>query len=241
MQNKSTFSNAIPYIVTLIFFLILSYAYFPSLLDGKRLDQHDQRTYMGGAKELIDHRENTGEEALWSNSSFVGMPAYLTSTVYKGNLVQHINRIVQIGPRPGSYLFILLLGAFLLMLALKINPWLAAVGAIAFAFSSYNFIIILAGHNSKVVAIAYVAPVLAGIFLTFRGKKFLGTAITGLFLSLQILAGHPQITYYMLIIVLIFGLSQLYFAIADKKIKDLFINVGMLCLRLFRQTRQVLL
>ncbi len=228
MQQKINFSKAIPYLVAVVFFLILSYAYFPSLLEGKKLDQHDEKTYKGGAKELIDFRENTGEEALWTNSSFVGMPSYLISTAYKGNLLQYINKIVQVGPRPGSYLFILLLGGFLLMLSLKINPWLAVVGAIVIAFSSYNFIIILAGHNTKVVAIAYAAPVLAGIFLSFRGKKLLGAAITGLFLSLQILAGHPQITYYLLIIVLIYGISELYFAIVDKTIKDLFVSVGML-------------
>lgn len=228
MQQKFDFSKAIPFLVAVVFFLILSYAYFPSLLEGKRLDQHDEKTYMGGAKELIDFREETGEEALWTNRLFVGMPSYLISTHYKGNLMTYINRIVQIGPRPGSYLFLLLLGGFLLMLSLKINPWLAVVGAIAIAFSSYNFIIILAGHNTKVVAIAYAAPVLAGIFISFRGKKLLGTAITGLFLSLQILAGHPQITYYLLIIVLFFGASQLYFAIVDKKVKDLFVTVGML-------------
>ncbi len=94
----------------------------------------------------------------------------------------NFNKIFQVGPRPGSYLFLLLLGGFLLMLSLKINPWLAVVGAIAIAFSSYNFIIILAGHNTKVVAIAYAAPVLAGIFISFRGKKLLGAAITKLFL-----------------------------------------------------------
>jgi hypothetical protein len=228
MQQKIDFKKAMPFVIAIVFFLILSYAYFPSLLEGKKLSQHDERTFKGGAKELIDFREQTGEEALWTNSSFVGMPSYLISTRYKGNLLQYINKIVQVGPRPGSYLFILLLGAFLLMLSLKINPWLSIVGAIALAFSSYNFIIILAGHNTKLVAIAYVAPVLAGIFLSFRDKKLLGAAITGLFLSLQILAGHPQITYYTLIIVLIFGLSQLYFAIADKKIKDMLITVGML-------------
>jgi hypothetical protein len=105
---------------------------------------------------------------------------------------------------------------------------LSIVGAIAFAFSSYNFIIIMAGHNTKVIAIAYVAPVLAGIFMTYRGKRLLGAGLTGVFLSLQILAGHPQITYYTLFIILFFGLSELYFSIKEKHLKDLLISTGLL-------------
>lgn len=228
MQNTFNIRKAIPYAVAILLFLILAYAYFPELLEGKRLEQHDFKTFKGGAKEIIDYREETGKEALWTNRMFGGMPAYLISTRFKGNLFQYLNRALQIGPRPGSYLFILLLGSYLLFLSLKINPWLSIVGAVAMAFSSYNFIIILAGHNTKVVAIAYIAPILAGIFLTFRGKRFLGSALTGLAFSLQILAGHPQITYYTLMIILVFGIAQLWIAIQDKTIKELLISVGML-------------
>ena len=108
------------------------------------------------------------------------------------------------------------------------NPWLAIAGAIAFAFSSYNFVIIAAGHNSKAIAIGYMAPVIAGVIISFRGMKLLGAALTGIALALQILAGHPQITYYTLIIVFLFGLIQLYFAIKEKYFKDLLITVTIL-------------
>jgi len=228
MLKKFDVSKALPYLTAIIFFLVISYAYFSPLLEGKRLSQHDYSTYLGGAKELKDYRDATGEEALWTNRMFVGMPSYLISTRYKGNLLQYVNKIVQVGPRPGSYLFLLLLGSFVLLLALKVNPWLSIAGALALAFSSYNFIIILAGHNTKVVAIAYVAPVIAGVIMTMRGKKFLGAAITGIFLSLEILAGHPQITYYTLIILVIFGISEVYFAIRQQQIKDLLISGGLL-------------
>jgi hypothetical protein len=228
MLRKIDFSKSLPHIVAIVVFIIISYAYFTPVLEGKRINQHDQKTFLGGAKEIIDYREATGEEALWTNRMFGGMPAYLISTKYKGNLVQYIDRILQFGPRPACQLFLLLLGGYILFISLRINPWLSAVGAIALAFSSYNFIIILAGHNSKVIAIAYVAPVLAGIFLTFRGKRFLGAALTGVFLSLQILAGHPQITYYTIFIVLFFGLSELYFSISEKKLKDLLVSAGFL-------------
>ncbi|MDF1573015.1 MAG: YfhO family protein [Bacteroidales bacterium] len=228
MLRKIDFSKALPHIVALVIFLLISFAYFSPVLEGKRLNQHDQKTFMGGAKEIIDYREATDEEALWTNSMFGGMPAYLISTEYKGNLIQHLNRLLQVGPRPGSQLFLLLLGGYILFISLRINPWLSMVGAIAIAFSSYNFIIILAGHNTKVIAIAYVAPVLAGIFMTFRGKRLLGAALTGVFLSLQILAGHPQITYYTIFIVLFFGVSEFYFSISERKLKDMLVSVGFL-------------
>jgi len=228
MLKKLDFSKGIPHFVAIIAFLIISYGYFTPLLEGKRLDQHDLKTFQGGAKEIADFKEATGEQTLWTNSMFGGMPSYLISTNYKGNLIKHMNTVLQIGPRPGSYLFLLLLGAYVLFIALRINPWISMIGAVAVAFSSYNFIIILAGHNTKVVAIAYVAPVLAGIFLTFRGKRLLGAALTGVFLSLQILAGHPQITYYTIFIVLFFGLSEFYFSIREKKLKEMFISLGLL-------------
>lgn len=228
MLKKIDFSKMLPHLVAIISFLVISYAYFSPLLEGKRLNQHDQKTFIGGAKEIIDYRETTGEEALWTNRMFGGMPAYLISTKYKGNLIQHINKLLQVGKRPASQLFLLLIGGYILFISLRINPWLSMVGALALAFSSYNFIIILAGHNTKVIAIAYVAPVLAGIFMTFRGKRLLGAALTGVFLSLQILAGHPQITYYTLFIVLFFGLSEFYFSLSEKKLKDMLVSVGFL-------------
>ncbi|MCF8346926.1 MAG: hypothetical protein K9G38_06910 [Bacteroidales bacterium] len=154
MLKKIDFSKILPHLVAVIAFLIISYAYFSPLLEGKRLQQHDLTTFKGSAQEIIEHREETGEEALWTNSMFGGMPAYLISTKYKGNLLQHLNRLLQPGPRPGSYLFLILLGSYLLFLSLKVNPWLSLIGAVAIAFSTYNFIIISAGHNAKVVALA---------------------------------------------------------------------------------------
>ncbi len=228
MTKKKDFKAYLPYVLAIALFLIATYMYFPSLLEGKRIQQHDILTFKGMSKEIVDYREKTGEEPLWTNSMFGGMPAYLISTKYKGNLINGINDFLQIGPAQGGYLLLLLIGSFILLLALGVNPWLSIAGAFAIAFSSYNFVIMAAGHNSKVVTIGYLAPLLGSIILTFRGKRILGTALTGLFMSLQILAGHPQITYYTLIIVIFFGLSQLIFALREKQVRDFFISVGML-------------
>lgn len=230
MQKKDFTSKYLPHILAVVIFLVISFAYFSPLLEGKRLEQHDLKTFQGGAKEIMDYRESTGKEALWTNSMFGGMPAYQISTKYKGNLFQYLNRLLQVGPRPGSYLFLMLLGAYILFISLRINPWISIIGAVAFAFSSYNFIILSAGHNSKMLALAYTAPILAGIFLAYRGKRLLGAALTGIFLSLQLLANHPQITYYTFIIVLFFGLSEVYFGIREKQVKDLIFSSAVLLL-----------
>jgi len=228
MQLKFDLKKIIPHLSAILLFLVISFAYFPEVLDGKKLTGHDNATFAGMSKEIVDYREKTGEEPLWTNRMFGGMPAYLISTRFPGNLLMHFDRLMQAGPRPVSFVFLYLIGFYILLVALRVNPWLSIAGAIAFAFSSYNFIIIAAGHNSKAIAIAYMAPVLAGILLTFRGKLILGGAVTALFMALQIIAGHPQITYYTLIIVIIFGISQLYLSIREKYLKELSIILGIL-------------
>ena len=228
MLKDLDFKKALPYLAAVICFLLISVAYFPDVLEGKRIAQHDNLTFAGMSKEVADYREETGKEPLWTNSMFGGMPAYLVSTQYKGNIISYLRHAFQLGPRPVSFLFLYMLGFFILLVAIRVNPWLAIAGSIAFAFSSYNFSIIAAGHNSKAIAIGYMAPVLAGVILSFRGKRVLGMAITGLFLSLQLFAGHPQITYYTLIMVLLFGVFQLYYALREKYFKEMTICVALL-------------
>ncbi|MDZ7741839.1 MAG: hypothetical protein U5Q03_08850 [Bacteroidota bacterium] len=175
--------------------------------------------YKGMSKEIVDYREKTGEEALWTNSMFGGMPAYQISVKYKANLFSYIDDVLMLGlPRPAGYVFLYFLGFFILLLVLRVNPWLSIAGAIAFAFSSYFFIILEAGHNSKAHAIGYMAPVLAGIILAYRGKYIWGAILTALFLALEIQAGHPQITYYLLIVVLILGVFQLLDSFKQKQL-----------------------
>lgn len=191
-----------PHVVAVASFLVISYAYFYPQLSGQMLSQHDNKMYIGMSKEINDFRAKTGEEALWTNSMFGGMPAYLISTVYKTNLIKYVENVIQIGQRPAAYIFVTMLGFYILLLAFGVDCWLALVGAVAFGFSSYFFIILQAGHNSKMDALSYIAPMIAGIWLAYRGKYLLGAALAGLFLGLEINAGHLQITYYGAILVL---------------------------------------
>ena len=218
MIKKISYKKVVPYIVAIVLFVVLSVIYFSPALEGKKLAQDDITRFKGMSKEIVDFREETGEETLWTNNMFSGMPAYMTSVKYKGNLITYIHKILQLGlPHPANYLFLYLLGFFILLLAMRVNPWLSLIGAIAFSFSSYLFIIIEAGHNTKAVAIAYMAPVLAGIILTYRGKYLIGGILTALFLALELRANHLQITYYLFIIILIYGIFELAGTIRQKK------------------------
>jgi len=213
--------NQLPHIIALISFLLISYIYHAPLLEGKELKQHDTMVFKGMAKEGSDYRTKTGKEALWTNSMFSGMPTYLVGLSWKNNLFKKINSFIQIGPRPGSYTFITMLGMYIALLMFGANPWLSIVGAIAYGLSSYNIIILAAGHNSKAVALAYIPLVIASIHYTLHKKMWLGLAVFGLSMGLEILAGHPQITYYGFLMILIYGIIEIYISIKDKYIKIL--------------------
>lgn len=230
-MKKRLISIVKNYFGPILVLVVISYLYsINPLIEGKEIQQSDQTNFQGMSKEIVDFRNETGEEALWSNNMFGGMPAYLTSTIYPSNLVQKINSILLFAKRPVSQAFILLLGGYLLFLAFGVNPWISAIGALALAFSSYNFIIIAAGHNSKVIAIAYMSPIIAGTYLAYRGRILLGSAIAALFLSLQLTANHLQITYYTLIILLIFGITELVFTIKKKDYNHFIKATGILLL-----------
>lgn len=223
-----------PHLAVVLIFLVVIMAYFSPLLEGKRLRQPDITNWKGMSKEIVDYRAKTGEEALWTNSMFGGMPAYQISVEYKGNLIRHIDNIFKFGlPHPANLVFIYLIGFFILLMVLKVDPWLALAGSVAFAFSSYFFIILEAGHNSKAHAIGYMAPVLAGIILTYRGKHLAGMLITALFLALELRANHLQITYYLMMMVIILGISELIVSIRQKTIPAFLKATGLLFIAAF--------
>ena len=198
-----------PHLIVILLFVGISFAYFSPVMQGKMIDMPDIKNHTGMSKEVVDFRNETGEEALWTNSMFSGMPAYQISTKSNGNLIQYVVKTISLGiPRPANLLFLYLLGFYILLLSLKVDYRLAAVGAIAFAFSSYFFIIIQAGHMTKAHAIAYVPMVVAAVLYTYRGKLFLGGFLTALTVALELYANHLQITYYLVLMLLIIGLVQ---------------------------------
>ncbi len=222
-MEKNRTKSLITILTAIIVFIFITFAYFNPLLEGKRLDQHDISMWKGMSKELVDFRAKTGEEALWTNSMFGGMPAWQISVVYSGNLMRYVKKVVNLWmPYPANAVFVYMLGFFILLLVLGIDPWLSMAGAIAFGFSSYFLIILGAGHTSKAYAIGYMAPVIAGIVLTFQGKYKWGALLTAIALALEIEAGHLQITYYLLLLVVILGVVQLIDAIRFKRLRHFF-------------------
>jgi hypothetical protein len=218
LMDKSMGKLFVNYGVPVVLFFFLSLFYFiPDVLEGKKISQHDIMQFKGMSKEIEDHRAKFGEEPLWTNSMFAGMPAYLVSTKYKGNLLRTLHNIFTLnGFRPVSFVFLYLIGAYIALLLFGLNPWLSFAGAIAYAFSSYFFIIIQAGHVSKVLALGYMPPIIAGVYAAFRGKVLVGSLVTGVFLGLQIFVNHLQITYYTMLIIVILGIFELVQAIRNK-------------------------
>ena len=226
-MQKFDFNGAVPHVFALAAFLLITFVYFQPLFEGKKIYQGDIVNYKGMSQELIEYRAETGKEALWTNRMFCGMPAYQISHHTPSNLTRYADKIVSFNfPREASFVLIAFIGFYILLLSMGLAPPMAIAGALGFGLTSYLFIIIEAGHNTKAHAMAYMAPVLAGIIMAYRGKLLRGSAITALFLALQLRANHLQITYYLLMIVLAFGIFELVHAIKEKKVPQ-FVKTGM--------------
>ncbi len=218
--DKGIFKKILPFILAVAAFIIVGYAYAPYTLDafgGKVVNQSDISSWKGMSKEIVDWNNAHPEDpTYWTNSMFSGMPATTISVIYHGDLTKYLYDLLFVGQRPASYLIVCMVGAFLMFLAFGVNIWLAVLGAIAVAFCSYNMQIIQVGHNTKMVAIAFMPWVIAALVYAYRKNWLLGAALFGLALSFQIKANHPQITYYLALIILGFAIWQLLKAAKEK-------------------------
>ncbi|MCR5887763.1 YfhO family protein [Hymenobacter sp. J193] len=224
--------RVLPHLLAVLFFLVLAAVYFsPILFDGKTLAQHDIVQFNGGAHEAAQYREVMGKEALWTNSMFSGMPTYLISTHFPGDLSGYLHKIFTLNlPAVVANLFLALLCGYLLFVALGVRPLLAVVGAVALGFTSYNLIILSAGHNTKSLALAYAPLVLAGLLVALRRNMWLGAALFALGLTMNLRSNHLQITYYLLLMVLIFGVIELVAAVRENRLPALLSRVAVLAL-----------
>ncbi|WP_047245664.1 YfhO family protein [Maribacter thermophilus] len=211
-----------------VFFIVAALAYFHPVLQGKVIYQHDIAQYTGMAKEQNDFRKKNDAEPYWTNSAFGGMPTYQLGANYPHNYIKKLDRLIRFLPRPADYLFLYLIGFYILLCSLKVDYKLAIVGALAFGFSTYLIIIIGAGHNAKAHALGYLPILLAGIVLVFRKKYLWGFLVTALAMALEIVANHYQMTYYFMLLVLVLGVVYLIDAIKKKELKHFFVSVGIL-------------
>lgn len=225
---KAIWKNLLPVLAALAVFYALSIVYFSPALEGRHLVQGDLRNWQGMAQEILEHRDATGEDPLWTGSMFSGMPAYQITVLWPNNLLRFADALFHgFLPRPMSFLFLYLLGMYILLRCLRVDPWLSIVGAVAFGFSSYFFVILEAGHNSKANAIGYAPMVLGAVWVLLRGRMLLGTALLALFLGLEVMMNHVQITYYLGFVLVLFALAEAVRAARESRMADLLKRGGL--------------
>ncbi|MFN5440419.1 MAG: hypothetical protein ACK5AR_01015, partial [Flavobacteriia bacterium] len=229
---KLSFKSFLPHLVALVLFVVLPSIYFSPLFDGYALKQSDIRQFQGMSKEIFDYKlSHNNEQPYWTNAMFSGMPAYQISVEQNANWLTKVDQLIKLGlPRPVGILFISMLGFYILGLCLRINPWLAMIGAIGYGFSTINILYLGAGHMSKVNSIAYMAPALGGLLLAFRGRWLLGSAVFALFLGLNITANHLQMTYYLAFILGAVAVAEVLRLLLAKEWKSLGFSIGGLAL-----------
>lgn len=204
------FKKIIPHIVAIFLFVVMALAYFYPVIQGKKIQQSDIVQYIGMAKKQNDFREATGQELYWTDNAFGGMPTYLLGARYPHSYIKKLDRTLRFLPRPADYLFLYFFGIYILLLVMRVNYKLAFLGAVAFGFSTYFIIILGVGHNAKAHAIAYFPLVLSGILLTFQRKYIWGFLLTAVAMSLEIMTAHPQMTYYLMLLVAIIGIAYFF-------------------------------
>ncbi len=229
MQLKIGFKQALPHLLAVFIFLVITVVYFYPVLEGKVMNANDATVARNSSKEIVDFRAKYGEEPLWTNSMFSGMPAFLISTKYTGNIMNYIHAFLTILRLPVASIFLSMLGFYVLLLFFKVDWRLSIAGAIAYGLSTYFFFILGAGHNTKAIAIAYMAPMIGGIYFSYRRNAILGALFTTFFLTLEIIANHPQITYYAFICVLVFVITEFIFAVKRKEIRQ-FVKTSLILL-----------
>ncbi|MGQ9619504.1 MAG: YfhO family protein [Bacteroidales bacterium] len=217
MQIKNYIKPALPHIAAMIIFLFISLVYFYPVLEGKILRTNDSTVAYNSASEIRSFREKYGEEPLWTNSMFGGMPAYLISVKIYGNLMRYVDQVLKFMKLPVAPVFLTMAGFYFLLLLFKVDYRLAIAGAVAYGFSSYFFIILGAGHNTKAFTLAYMAPVIGSVWYSYRADILKGALLLATFLTLQILSNHPQIIYYTLLCIILFLITEFIASLRKKE------------------------
>ena len=228
MDTKNLLRKSGPYILAIVLFLVISVLYFSPVLEGKRLQSSDGAQFKGMSKEIVDYRNATGKEALWSNNMFSGMPAYLTSTIYSGELLSSIQKSVTSISQPVMILTLSFAFFFMLCILLDIGVWTAFAASLAYGFMTFTFVVMVTGHLTKAHALTYTSLVVAGILVAFKKNKIGGSLMAAIGLSLMLSANHLQMTYYAAILALMIGITYLVYAIREKTLPDFSKTAGFL-------------
>ena len=235
-MKQFDWKKLLPYAVAIVAFVAIAMIYCVPLLEGKVLVQGDVNNWKGAAQEARAYYEENGTRTWWTNSMFGGMPTYqITGSLPSGEVRNDLAKIAHLGMEGGweaiGIIFAYFFGFFLMLRCFKVNPWLSIIGGLAIGFSTYFFLIIPAGHVTKAVALGFLAPVIGGFHAIFRKQYWLGAPLVVLYgiLSLTL---HPQMTYYIFMLIGVLACAELYIHIKDKAWKDLGISLGVLVLSL---------
>lgn len=228
---KIDWKKVAPYLVAIVAFLIIAMIYCAPLLDGKVLQAGDVNTWKGAAHEVQEYAKSTGETSWWTNSQFGGMPTYQITGKLASNEVRiFIEKIAHAGMtntmQPIGLLFAYFFGFFLLLRCFKVNTWLSIAGGLAIGLSTYFLLIIPAGHITKALALGYLAPMIGGIYAVFRKQYWYGIPLILIYGFLGLTA-HPQMTYYIMMLIGVMACAELYIHIKEKNWKDLGIGIGI--------------
>ena len=227
----NAFKRILPDIIAIVVFAVISFAYFcPAVTEGRILSQHDSVAGIGAGQEGKEYLERTGERTRWTNSIFGGMPTYQMAPSYDStDWLKGIENLYHLYlPTYVWYVFVMLLGFYILLRAFNFKVWMAGLGAIVWAFSSYFFIIIAAGHIWKFITLAYIPPTIAGMVLCYRGKYLWGGLVTALFVALQISSNHVQMSYYFLFVMLFMAIAYGVQAYQQKTLASFWKSTGVL-------------
>lgn len=228
MDTKNLLRKSGPYILAIVLFMVISVIYFSPVLEGKKLQSSDGAQFKGMSKEIVDYRNATGKEALWSNNMFSGMPAYLTSTLYSGEIFSSIQKSVTSISQPVMILTFSFAFFFILCLLLDISLWAAFAASLAYGMMTFTFVVMVTGHLTKAHALTYTSLVVAGMLVAFNKNKIAGSIITAIGLSLMLSANHLQMTYYAFILALILGITYLIYAVREKTLAEYGKTIGFL-------------
>ncbi|MCC8035183.1 MAG: DUF4133 domain-containing protein, partial [Rikenellaceae bacterium] len=204
------------YPVAFAAFLLTAALYFFPQYSGREISMHDMTQYEGMSREIVDHREQYGEDPQWTGAMFGGMPAELINMHVDSPVVRGINKAVEFLGRPAAFIFLAMAAFFVMLVLFGVNPWIGIIPAMAYGLSTYFFLIIGAGHITKMIALAYAPLVVGGVAYSFRKNMWLGAALTALFAAMEIWANHPQITYYFLFIIAAYWINELVKAVKTK-------------------------
>lgn len=218
------------HLAVLLSALLITIAFVPQVLDNKQIKQHDITQYKGSIQETNEYEKIDGKTPLWSNSMFSGMPVYL-AIKFNGNIFTQVNTgLRSLLPAPAALIFMMFAGFLVMGWAMRFKPLVNLLGAIAYTFSTYNIVILAAGHNSKVNALVFLPVMLGGLYHAYRFNAFRGAAIFGFGLVLDLVAGHPQMTYYFGFLAIVFVMSEAIGAFKEKTLKNFALASALLAL-----------